>query len=636
MSDDAGKLRLVDPSTRYSFDFGTATGIGDTFQKSVSVTPIVTKPKQDAFPVESRTYKQVTVSFTRRNPLSTSSSGSDSAKWSNALWERRLMESLDRWQARTDGYQLYYIPSDDNPYVPPIRGEDGGSYETGYVKNVNLAHEKGHPEVIKGSFEFHFGSMRVRNRASSAGGYSRDRFSITLSDENGSNSIFLLKLGGDTEINLITSCSITGGPEAPFEYARITIPRKALSAAYPSLTGSDALGNRVRAGRNKLIISLAGTSSMTLTKVKLSKDTLTLTAYCDAERIRGYTLDSRMENTAASWIDEILKTNRYGVGFSDSEIVRSYTVPTPDTEYDAKEDMKLSFDKGTNAWYVLQVAAMCLGARVFFADNKAYVVDYRMTSSDISAGEVDLYSGTDYAGSVIGDVDLGDEGTDTVVNTLRIRCMKPVVKDKRYSLTDGTLDTASFEYEVSDSESKGIYGTKDGGLLSLPTLMQNADDEEVVFQGSPATEDSEGTETPDEGESGSEGTEGGNTGESTQEGETEFYRQAYRFGSNYLDYLSEAQQTVEFTMRELAGSGSGSWVPYFGPASAASKITDDVNEIYVDNLSEEGRVPRPQKLALKTFTREYPDCKTEYSWGVLASIDLSSSTSKIVSAQNIQ
>lgn len=85
-------------------------------------------------------------------------------------------------------------------------------------------------------------------------------------------------------------------------------------------------------------------------------------------------------------------------------------------------------------------------------------------------------------------------------------------------------------------------------------------------------------------------------------------------------------------MRELHDSGSmGMWAPYFEPASVALSFSDGVNELYVDSDSEITGSPKNQKLALKTYERSYPECTTEYTWGVLASMDLSSNTSRIMS-----
>lgn len=644
MTDTAGRLRLKDPSSGgYSFDFGTVTDISETFQKSCSVTPIVTKPKQSAFPIESRTYKQITVSFTRKQPDDVRNSGSDSAKWSNSYWTTMLMSSLDRWQARTDGYRLSYVPAPDNPFIAPIKGAGDETAETGYVKNLSLRSVKGRPESIQGSFEFHVGSMRVKNRPDSVGGYPRTGFFIILRDENGANGKALLSGLGDNPVNLVDSCTITGGPEAPFEYAQVTIPRKALSAAYPDLLTEGE--TRIRAGRTRLTIALAGTSEMTVTKVKLSGNTLTLTAYCNAEKLKGYVLNTDSNLSLNDWINEILTSGNYGAQFSEDNIVRAYTLPEGVENYDAREEMMASFAKGTNIWYILQTVAMMCGARVFFAKDKAYLVDYRTNAYSVSPVKVDLYR-EGYAGAVVGNVDLGDEGMDTVVNVVKVRCaVTDTTADGRY-VYDGTDQKFTVkDLVIKEPESVKYYvGEREGGQYNLSTIKQNDPDVKLLYNGSTQAPSEGGTETPDSGESGSEGSEGGNAGETPEpgvmtDGVSVTYDLARRFGANFLDYVSEAQQTVTFTLRELAGSGVGSWAPYFQPAAMASEIIDSVNELSVDNKTDfkkDNGKSKYQKLALKTYSQAYPECKTEYTWGVLASMDLSSNTSRIMSAQSGQ
>lgn len=633
MSDDRGTLRLYDPANEYLFDFGTVTNISEQFQKSCSVTPIVTKPKQSAFPLETRTYKQIDVSFTRKQPSVIDDSGTYSPKWSNAEWTRRIMQSLDRWQARTDGYQLSYIPSSDNPYIAPIRGENGSSYETGYIKSLSVKAVKGRPESIQGSFSFHVGTMYIKTSSqSTSGGYPRENFSVVL------DNYVLLSMAKDGEdeskgINIIDSLTVTGGPEAPFEYAQLTIPRKALTAMYPAFS-EDSGG--VKAGISKLYISMAGTSSMTVTKVKMSRNTLTITAYCNAECIKGYTISNSASRTPESWVNHILTSGRYGIAFSD--VVSSYSAPTPGTASGVAEDLSISFPEGTNAWYALQTAAMICGARVFFAQDKAYVVDYRSPKgSTLPLYTIDLYGGTTYAGSVVGDVDLNDEGMDTVANVIKVRCVAPTLDATtgQYKVDeDGNVAFSTYEHLCRNESSIAIYGgERDGGTVNQSSLKQNVEG----WEESLPEEEKEGEDgSTTEGDATGEGTEGGDEGTGDEEENEklpkEYYDQAERFGDNYLSYVSEAQQTVQFTMRELAGTGSGSWCPFFGPASLASRIDDDPDDIFIDNVSEAGG-DKFEKLALKTFTRNYPECTTEYTWGVLASMDLASNTSRIMSAQ---
>lgn len=617
MSDDAGRLRLKNPSDdRDSFDFGTVTGISETFQKSCSVTPIVTRSKQAAFPLETRTYKQIHINFTRKNPISVNNGSSSPLMWDNRTWQTKIMASLDRWQARTNGYELVYEPKSDNPYVAPID-------EQGYVKSLTLKTVQGRPESIQGTLEFHVGSMRILNRTDPGAdsGVKVDDFSVVISSSDGNTEYPLLwRVDDEKMLNLVDSLTITGGPEAPFEYVQMTIPRKNLSSAYPALMSASE--SDLKPGHNRIVVSMAETSTFTLTKVKSTSSTITLTGYCNAERLRGAVIPNDASMAPPMWIDHILGGS-YGVTFKDDALVRNYKAPESEMIQSAREDIGLSFTEGTNVWFVLQVAAMICGARVFFAQDKAYVIDYSLITG---AKEVDLYSGDpdklDCSMAVVGDVELGDEGTDTIVNTLKVSCRTPNVdtSTKTYVRDEnGAISYKQYELPVEDSASRKVYGDYDGGTYYITGLRQRDKSANVNF--SPPESDSDAEE----------GTEEGTT--ETKEGyETYYFNQAQRFGDNLLKYLSEAQQTVTFTLREQTGEDAAVWAPFFQPNATVRSMSDEVDDIYVDNESDVTEGDRkPQKLALKTYTRNYPECTTEYTWGVLASMDLSSSTSKILS-----
>ena len=130
------------------------------------------------------------------------------------------------------------------------------------------------------------------------------------------------------------------------------------------------------------------------------------------------------------------------------------------------------------------------------------------------------------------------------------------------------------------------------------------------------------------------GTEEGSEGEGEEaKGETQFFHQAEVFAQNYVEYRSEPQQTVEFTLKEMRNVNNvPTWKPYFGPASMVKGIADDVNDISVNNTSVITGSERTQTLALSTYSRSYPEGKSTYTWGVLSTIDLSSNTSQITTS----
>ena len=616
MTEEYGKMRLVapelpnEPGTGYTFSFGMIDGIQESFQKSGSTFPLVATSAENTIVIDTKTTKVITVSFTRKQPSPFNNSGSDSTKWSNAYWFQALTKCVNRWQCRVDGYRLTYVPSSDNPYIAPID-------EKGYLRNISVRYVSGIPTKLKGSFEFHVGTMYVGSQAPSNKEVSRAQkdFQILISDENGAvPSIPLLGPG----VNCVESYTIHGGPEVPFEYVTMKIPKKELKQIAPGLFENGK--NGIVAGKNRLTISAVGMSSMTITKVKLSNDSYTISAYCDAERIRGCTLNSGGQLTPASWINRILTGGKYGFNFSGSSLVTNYDPVL------SNQVGEIEFKKGTNIWYILQVCAMCVCARVFFADNKAFVIDYCKESGTYPEfmKDVDLHplSGSAlYAGATLGNVDLGDEGIDTVVNSVSISCSTPQIKDELYVRDEhGSIQYSAFNYYTySDSGSEGVFKERAANTLYLSELKQNdPSNMPKIKEETPSTPPEEGSEEEEE----------------ETKGETQLFNQAKYFAQNYIAYRVEPQQTVEFTLKEMRMvNDTPTWMPYFGPASMVGRIHDDVNDVDVSNISDvDGSTPIYQKLALSAYSRSYPEGKSTYTWGVLSTIDLSSNTSQITTS----
>ena len=109
------------------------------------------------------------------------------------------------------------------------------------------------------------------------------------------------------------------------------------------------------------------------------------------------------------------------------------------------------------------------------------------------------------------------------------------------------------------------------------------------------------------------------------------------FANNYISYRAEPQQSIAFTVKEMGSkNGEPAWQAYFSPCASANRIYDAVNETEITNASdiESSRTPVLQKLTLSQYERHYPQGTTTYTWGVMANIDLSSSTSQINTSLN--
>ena len=584
-----GTLTLNYSST--SIEVGTVTTISESFQKSCTIVPLVSMSVDDTFAVESKSSKTIHINFTRKNP----SSGT-----SNASWISAMNTALNRWQCRTDGFELVYEPDTDNPYIAEIN-------MNGYVKSFIYRLSAGAPEQIEGSLEFHVGTMYAGSQISEATqseARTQSDFYVSISDSNGVSSYTLL--GNNLKTGCISNYTLSGGPESPFEYLTMTIPRNRLAEVAPPLVEEDG----IVAGRNRVTIQAVGTSSLIVTKCRLRNNEYTITAYCNAERLRGYTLSGTLTGTPEFIISTILGNGRYGVDYSTS-------AGNLIMEHGAYSGGNISFSAGKNVWYVLQVAAMCMGCRIFFANNLAYVVDYRQLSSDIidDQGEMDLFPTSGNASTTVNTVSLGDEGSDTVVNAVQLRLtVSELDDDDNPTYVDNGDGTYTANYttgvkEFTRDNSVTAYGKKSGNIINVEDLRET---EQITI---------ESTEEPPEGE------------EPPPPIVIEGFSQGTLFAENFLDYRCEPQQSIEFTVKEMHNvGGEPTWAPAYLPIARASSIIDDIDSVTITNRSDLTSDTMPQKLCLSTFERHYPQGTTTYVWGMMASIDLSSSTSQIVSS----
>lgn len=428
----------------------------------------------------------------------------------------------------------------------------------------------------------------------------RKGFSILISDNTGDT--FYTMLGNVTSgnrewfYNCLSSLSITGGPEDPFEYLTLTVPKKRLEYVAAELVEA----NGILPGVTKIQLDCMGRGMFTVTKCRYSGRRYTITAYCDAERFRGVTNDKELTGMPWTILMEILEArSEYGISISyvDTEDLYDASVSTRCTE-------SVTFDKDTNLWYIMQVCAMLCRCRIWFSDDTVHIRDCtKAVRNRVYSGAeaVDLYpestSDAMYA-RVTDEVDLGDEGADTVVNSVTIRCANSA----------GTMANIGPLYGdgTTTKPTKGSvakFGERTE-QLSIPELGWTYDTTD---------EEAETTEKDKVSAAGS------------------------IFAQNYIGYLSEPQQSIEFTVKEMQETEDGEgyeWLSYFDDPSMATEIVDVPDEVHLTNESVCDQGTLPQKLMLSTRTRHYPDCTTTYTFGQMKSITLSDSTSRIMDALN--
>lgn len=415
-------------------------------------------------------------------------------------------------------------------------------------------------------------------------GKNQSEYNIMMSDADGMAYYTLLGQVGTASdlrtINCVTEYTLSGGPETPFEILTMTIPKQKLSRIAPDLVDG------IKAGRNEVIIDAVGKGHFTVVKCKYSSRKYKVTAYCNAERYKGCSIEAGGTDTPRGWLENIFADASYGVTLSNIVI---------DPSEDAVTD-PISFEGGTTIWYILQVCTILLGCKIWFAEDTAYVMDCtKLTDGE----ELDLYPEDEtvpmYARTV-GEVTLGSEGTDTLINSVSVKCTIPV------ATMEGASETKQATIPiVRNAKSIAIYGEAKSGTLVVPELKE---------------------------------------GEFTDEdGNTEQYSQGSAFARNYMKYFLEPQQSVSFELKEMeltsgeGGESSGyAWVPFWDLPAYCKSISDAVDEFKVTCTSVIDGMEKPEKLLLSSYTRNYPDGTTEYTFGQIKSIDLSSSTSQIVTA----
>lgn len=564
----SGTLKISFSGREY--ELGIVESISDRYSKSVATTPIPTMSEDATFAIESDSSIVIAVEFTRKTPDYGVTDGDDSTKWTNGYWYEEIQKIMNRWQAKTNGCTLTYTPGADNPYVP------ARNYN-GYIKTLSRVYDPGEPTTIRVSMEFHVGTMVVRKPSSGQTPVNASAYEITMSNWDQTQWFALMK--GD--VNCISSYTIEGGMEQPFESITMQIPKNRLSSVAPDLV------DNIIAGKSKMILKAVGTSTMTVTKCKLSNKTYSITAYCDAEAIKGYTLSVESTYTPWYWIKYIITSGEFGMAYidpSDKEGVEEsrrtffYALNPAEGDYD-----EITFKKGQNIWYILQVCALYLRCKIFFANGCAYCVDYCLQATQFASeksrdafteyGDVDLYTTQEdnpLYGRVTGSVTLGNEGIDTVINTQVIQCTGD----------DGKSTTVT--YKAPD-----ITVSRSGTKLPISELI-----------------------------------EGGG------------YTQATTVAKNLVEYRLEPQRSITFKLKEMQNTSGGlAWQPYFSPSARANMVRSTADDITITNMSDDEKYRRPQKLLLSQYERSYPEGYTKYTFGIISNIDLAVSTSQILSSQ---
>lgn len=239
-------------------------------------------------------------------------------------------------------------------------------------------------------------------------------------------------------LDLVNSYSLTGGPEEPFEHISLKLSKRAFVRTYPVLANKlmDDSGpkSEIAIGESVLDINAIGRGKFVVTECALRENSFNMTAYCGISCIRGIALSAehrwsdpltmiiniigtddfsksgyyRPEQIICNVDGDVVKENRLkavlGEGYGLSEINsqdienlkteqekllknKEYVDVTLTTMLETDTSMLIRPVKGSGLWSVLQLCAMMCNARVFFANGRAYVIDYTKLDSEVSEAD---------------------------------------------------------------------------------------------------------------------------------------------------------------------------------------------------------------------------------------------------------
>ena len=138
-------------------DMGIITSYSESFSKSVSKFPIVSRSTPDTFAIETSSNSEITFDYVRRSPDSPDDNAIDSTDWSTPRWVEEMDLAMDRWQAESDGFTLRYNLDRELPGMPSR--EIGG-----YVRSFSYRFKAGDVQCVYGSVTFSTGTMHCKCR----------------------------------------------------------------------------------------------------------------------------------------------------------------------------------------------------------------------------------------------------------------------------------------------------------------------------------------------------------------------------------------------------------------------------------------------------------------------------------------
>lgn len=170
-------LSYSEGSRLYTLECETVTAVSDQINANVLQVPIPSYNADNAFAFDSGSTEKLHFTIIRRNPEEIEDppnipdnvsemynfdwSQCDTTKWSNRVWKLALVSMVDRWQMRSDGISVMFIPI----VLSDIESGDTQGYfqamidENGYIKTLNITYDINSFEVLRISMDIAIGTM---------------------------------------------------------------------------------------------------------------------------------------------------------------------------------------------------------------------------------------------------------------------------------------------------------------------------------------------------------------------------------------------------------------------------------------------------------------------------------------------
>ena len=215
-------------------------------------------------------------------------------------------------------------------------------------------------------------------------------------------------------LDIVSSYTLSGGPEEPFEKLVLKMSRRVFARTYPEVdmavsdmytTNVDEYRYKISPKESVIQITAIGRGTYIVDTCSLNDNVYTITAYCPASRLT----EGHLSNATAIWnspltaILDILTNESYGLGgyiFEPSRIICNAKDITgfdllgqPNNSYvdinkvpkeyrylmdnvGSKGAWSIITDSKPSPWEFIQRCALLINAKVFFANNRAYIIDY--------------------------------------------------------------------------------------------------------------------------------------------------------------------------------------------------------------------------------------------------------------------